>query len=145
MKLNKIMLMCLTAGLVVSVALSASVFAGVEPGTGTDPYRIVGPTMWAVVVVQDGVGATMRIKSIEGCNITTQVLDQTNLVDTTVSLFQTDPNMYLNVRFESGAIPGLACPAIITKVKNFVNDGTYVSFDCQLMFLTIDPDATVCP
>ena len=148
MELKKSILACITMGIIVTFILSANVFAGLEPPDPSKNEEIVGPTMWAVVVVDCTTkSAVIRIKSIDGCTVETQALSESSLVGLINGVVNcvTDPNDYIYARFFANEVLGIPCQAIITKIKNFVNDGTYASFDCQLMFISDGSTACVAP
>jgi len=119
-------------GLMVALVMGISVvqvYAG-EPTPPNDTEKIIGPTMWAVGVVDcDSTNsATLRVKKIDGCNVDT---DAQSIQVTGCPTSEAD---VLNVRLQSSVF-GLPCQAIITKVKNFKNEGSIVSFDAQIQFV----------
>jgi hypothetical protein len=125
---------------------AAPVFGGIEPPL-PGSQKIVGPEMWAVGIITDlgsGIVATLRVKKIEGCNVDTDPQIETNLP----ALPQSSTDI-IWFRLESGSVFGL-CPIaghqpIITKVKNFKNEGSIVSFDAQIKFVVpIGAADTVC-
>ena len=95
---------------------------------------IVGPELWAVVVLDCGskMVATARVKRIVGCVVETQALLFT--IDSCISsendiLYQTISAILFNINLD----PNLLMP-IITKVKNLNVNGNIVSFDAQIKF-----------
>jgi len=151
---RRTLLMMVTLMAVITMLGSApKVMAGGEPGSGGE--RIIGPTMWGVGVI-DGSGsapynATFRVKIIEDCVVKTKPLNQENMID----LIITEPNLppienlpdeaddILGVRIESGVIFDLPCVGVITKVKNFEQNGDLISFDAQVQFIA-NSDETEC-
>ena len=133
MKLRKGLLVgLLVAGL--CLGIPAAQVLGAEPPPGEDE-KIIGPTMWAVGVI-DCTGtcyATLRVKKVEGCDVDThsQVGAGTDL-GITGTPNETD---VLYARLPLGSVFGLPCVPIITKVKNFKNEGSIVSFDAQIQFV----------
>jgi hypothetical protein len=126
------------------VAIPATQVLAVEPSPPGAGDRIIGPTMWAVGVV-DCVTykAKIRIKKIEGCNVDTQAVSESSL-ETDISACPESENHIVYQRFEASQIFRLPCQAIVTKVKNLKKDGDLVSFDAQLQFLTTDPNLSEC-
>jgi len=113
----------------------APVLGGIEPAPDPANYKIVGPSMWAVGVIKGcGTGAiigTLRVKKIEGCDVDT---DPQAITDITCPLSGSNILFY---RLPPGSVFG-RCPSyepIITKVKNFKNEGDIVSFDAQIQFV----------
>ena len=124
-------------------------WSGVEGGGSepTDWDKVVGPELWAVVVVYCGVGnefGTMRVKGVFDCNVKTQAMVDYETIGN-VGCFN-DETKYLYERFPKNSFfinePGVPTEAgewIITKIKNFkyettVQGGTAVSFDAQIKF-----------
>jgi hypothetical protein len=121
--------------LIVFLMPATQVLAGGEP-PNSDMYTIEGPALWAVGVIDCGtpVKATLRIKSIDGCQVETQAIvlspancpaSENDLLWKTweVTLFGINPD------------PASMTP-IITKVKNFKSEAAVVSFDAQIKFRT---------
>jgi hypothetical protein len=124
----------LIGGLMVALITAipgAFVFAG-EPAPPSDAEKIIGPTMWAVGVVEcDSTNAaTLRVKKIDGCNVDTDAQSVGSITACPAS--EAD---VINVRLLQGSVFGLPCEAIITKVKNFKNEGSIASFDAQIQFV----------
>jgi hypothetical protein len=118
------------------LANSLTVFANEDPpGTG----EIVGPELWAVIVIDCGAQATatMRVKRVVDCNVEVQAESMTWSTCPadeaaplywqfdTLNLFGINPNPTENTKHP-----------IITSVKNFKKEtGVDVySFDAKLMF-----------
>jgi len=113
----------------------------VTQALGAEPYdpsedKIIGPTMWAVVVVDCSQASnpfyTLRVKKIESCDVDTDPLTGVG-TESGISGCPLSEADVLN--FEIGNVFNYSCPAIITKVKNY-NDSktTVVSFDAQIKF-----------
>lgn len=135
---NKKLVFVLTGLMALGIMLASGsqVFANEDPPpTG----EIVGPTLWAVIIIDCGAQATamMRVKRIVGCDVFVQAESMswsqcpsdagsvTYWQFDTLNLFGINPNPS-----ESTMHP------IITKVKNFQKEpGKDVySFDAELMF-----------
>ena len=132
--------------LVIAVAMTAagpvpSLLAAEPPGT-TVAEKIVGPTMWAVAVIDCSAGpaANVRVKKIEGCVVNTQAVDELSLKVQPISPCPPTESQIVYTRFQESKIFGLPCPAIITKVKNYheEDDSGLVSFDAQIQFVIPD-------
>ena len=128
--------------LVLICAIPVTQALGAEPGDEYDPSedKVIGPTMWAVVVV-DCAGTpfyTLRVKKIEGCDVDTDPLTGVG----TGSGIPGCPASEADVlNFEIGNVFNYSCPAIITKVKNYNDSKTsVVSFDAQIKFYVLDTD-----
>ena len=149
MKFGKtIQLIGLAAILSIVLFASTSLAAegGVAIGTGE---KIVGPTMWAVGVVEcTSLQATLRVKNIEGCNVTTDHLFGSGAILTLTACPDDGISDIINVRLPEGSVfgycadpnnaQGLTYRPIITKVKNYVSDNGIVSFDAQIQFVVPD-------
>jgi len=125
---------------------ASAVLAGNEPQPPMGAEKIIGPTMWAVGII-DSTGtapfkAIFRIKNVEDCEVNTLALDQSNAV-LPINNLPAGPGDIEYVRINADAIFGLPCQGIITKVKNFKIDGIWYSFDAQIQFLTTG-DETEC-
>jgi len=121
---------------------AASLFSAEPPASGVNAEKIIGPTMWAVCVLDCtnpiDARANIRIKKIEGCDVDTQAVSKSSL---TIPITACPPpeGELVHVRFNASAIFGLPCQAIVTKVKNYKLDGDLVSFDAQIQFV-VDED-----
>jgi hypothetical protein len=122
--------------LVLSIGICATQVLGIEPAPPGDAEKIIGPSMWAVGVVDctDNPYATLRVKKIEGCNVDTDPLT------TSLPACPSSEADILYVRLNSGSVFDLPCEAIITKVKNFKSDGNLFSFDAQIQFVVPNTD-----
>jgi len=150
MNTKKAMMLFLVIGFMTMLALPTIVLAGFE-GHNDKPASedIVGPTMWAVVVVECSSGsALMRVKSIDGCDVTTQALNKTSLeIDDNLPIgCDDDPTEYQYFKFDEGAVMEVPCQAVITKVKNhnFEDTNGFLSFDAQLRFIKSNDPGTQC-
>jgi hypothetical protein len=127
---------------------AAPVWSGFEGNAPepTDWSKVVGPELWAVVVMScggpDQVG-TMRVKRIYDCNVETDTLVDFDTIDALGCL--DNERWYLYARFpkstffdQAPGIPAQNGNWIITKIKNFsykqVGLITTVSFDAQIKF-----------
>jgi len=116
------------------IASPATMVLGAEPPPDYDNFKIVGPTMWAVGIVNcNGLSATLRVKKIDDCIVDTD--PQT--ADLTVCPEQ--PSDILYYKLPQGSVFN-KCNSpnhqpIITKVKNFKIDNNLVSFDAQINFV----------
>jgi len=121
-----------------AVAGPVTLTLGMEPISPVPGEFIVGPEMWAVGVV-DCSGtipfATLRVKKVDDCEVKTDPLSGTGdvLGFSGCPLTETD---VLYVRLPVGSVFDLPCEPIISKVKNFKNEGSVVSFDCQIKFIS---------
>jgi hypothetical protein len=122
-----------------------SLVMGGEPSPPGSGEKIVGPTMWAVGIVNcpagGGISATLRVKKIEDCDVNT---------DPQYTILNACPEQVSHLVYYQ-LTPGSVfsqCPSynpIITKVKNFKIDGDLRSFDAQINFVVpIDQLDTVC-
>ncbi len=140
MNLKKALLAC---GLMVVLicTITATQALGAEPW---DPSgdKIIGPTMWAVVVVDcseaNNPFYTLRVKKIEGCDVDTDPLTGVGIGD---GILGCPPSEADVLYFAIGNVFTYNCPAIITKVQNFNNSKPgVVSFDAQIKFYVSDAD-----
>ena len=148
---NIILIAGLVATLVMAVPPSQIWAGGPEgtpPGAG---YKLVGPEIWAVIVLYCDQGeVVVRAKCIENCIVDTQaVIKEISSVclvgDPPNTPIEASDMIYqrLGVSGELFGIPGIP---IVTKVKNFKktidasieNLGTFYSFDAQIMFVVPD-------
>ena len=123
-------------------------WSGVEGGAPapTDWDKVVGPELWAVVVIHCGQAkdiAVMRAKGIFDCNVKTQTL-----VDPAYNLdCINDESLFLYERFPKSyffageqGIPAEAGEWIITRIKYYkfdttsVANSTIISFEAQIKF-----------
>ena len=117
---------------------AASLFAAEPPASGANAEKIIGPTMWAVGIVDCNTNAAkIRIKKIEGCNVDTQAVNETSL-QIILSACPESESEIVYTRFKLNEVFGLPCEAIVTKVKNYTEDGDLVSFDAQIQFVVLD-------
>lgn len=138
-------------GLMIMLGLSPQAFAGFEP-PDTSNEEIVGPTMWGVGVIDcpNGTGpcvATMRVKMVDDCVVSTNVVDESALVVPNLPNAPTGPESVLHIRFNEGAFFNLPCTAIITKVKNWwpqTSGAELYSFDAQIKYVVVKDSATEC-
>jgi hypothetical protein len=143
MKIKEVLLIVGLIALLTIAIPTAPVFGGIEPPTpGSE--KIVGPEMWAVGVISEssGIIATLRVKKIEGCNV-----DTDPQIETTLNALPRSKTDVIWFRLVSGSVFGLCSTyqPIITKVKNFKNKGSIVSFDAQIKFVVpITADDNVC-
>ncbi|MBT8334166.1 MAG: hypothetical protein KJP19_07010 [Deltaproteobacteria bacterium] len=143
MKVRKVILV-LVAIIMVTIAVPFSLVMGGEPSPPGDGEKIVGPTMWAVGIVNcNSDVATLRVKKIEGCDV------ETDPQSTTVNGCPDQVSSLVNYRLLQGSVFG-RCDypnhfPIITKVKNLKSDGVLRSFDAQINFIVPDTALdTVC-
>jgi hypothetical protein len=127
----------LIVGLMVALVMgisAAQVYAG-EPAPGADE-KIIGPTMWAVGVVDCSSTpfGTLRVKKIDGCNVDEDALSGEG-TELGITVCPENAAQVLYARLPQGSVFGLQCVPIITKVKNFKNEGSIVSFDAQIQFV----------
>ena len=123
--------------LIMAMGTTPTIWAAEPPPVGG---TIVGPEFWAVLVINENpMGASVRVKRIKDCVVTTEAEWVTTGVN--FPLLATDP---LNYTWDGGTffagdpdIPANGVP-IITKVKNFNIEGTepnrVCSFDAQVKF-----------
>ncbi len=133
--------------MIAAIVSSATILFAAEPPGAVIQEKIIGPTMWAAVVMDcSSDWATTRIKKIEGCVVDTQAVS--------ISLTACNQDEILYTRFDAGTIFEFSCEAIITKIKNFKRDpdpttGMLWSFDAQIQFIVPDDEAhkdiTECP
>jgi hypothetical protein len=133
--------------LFVTIMPSSQVLGNESPNELNE--KLVGPTMWGVGVVtltQTGYIGTLRIKRIEGCDVSSLALSY----PLTALPSENDVLWY---RLPEGSVFGLCNltghQPIITKVKNFVkiDDGTtaIASFDAEIQFVVpSNYSGTVC-
>ena len=142
----------LIAGLVATLILAmppSQIWAGgaegVPPGAGE---KLQGPEIWAVIVLHcDQNEVIVRAKRINNCIVDTQAV----IKGIPSVCFKGDPPTIpieasdmiyqrLGLSGELFEIPGIP---IVTKVKNFKQDGTGIttiySFDAQIMFVVPAP------
>jgi len=141
---RKLIICFAVVGFLFGVGVAQQALAAFEPG---DDLDVVGPVVWGVGVIDcpttNGCTATLRIKRVEDCEVSTgAVVEEAidGIENGGLIPFPTGPGSVLNVRFDSGSIMGLPCPAIVTKVKNWQQDNpgdtqALFSFDAQIMFL----------
>jgi hypothetical protein len=93
------------------------------------------PELWGVVVVDCTTNmATLRVKSIEDCNVDTQAVIQN------VTACPSDPSDLLNHRLDGVVLFGIMKTPIITKVKNYKEEKdsggliNRISCDVQIKF-----------
>jgi len=138
------LLFALVLIMTVAIASPVGVLMAAEP-PGADPKeKIIGPTMWAVCVIDcaDSSSANIRIKKIEGCDVDTQAVTELSLAQQIVVCPPPEGEI-VYTRFSSQEnLFGLPCQAIVTKVKNYKveGNGTLVSFDAQIQFVVLDTD-----
>lgn len=130
----------LIGGLMVALimAIPAAPALAWEPAPPGSGEKIIGPTMWAVGVVDCSATpyATLRVKKIDGCNVDTDPLSgQGEGFGITGCPASELDVLYVRLDPETVTVFGLPCPAIITKVKNFKIKGSIVSFDAQIQFV----------
>jgi hypothetical protein len=125
----------LVGGLMAALIIATpglSVFA-MEPAPDPEVEKIIGPTMWAVCVINtEGGAATLRVKKIDDCNV------DTDPQVATVPVAGLSESTILYYRLTEGVFPSdfeSTCTPIITKVKNYKEDGDLVSFDAQIQFV----------
>ncbi len=124
---------------ILSVSLMVLPVLAGEPAPDPDTYKIVGPTMWAVGVVDCSTSTpfyTLRVKKIEGCNVETAPLSATGTLGG-VTACPTSPQQVLNYQLPPGSLFGYDCTPIVTKVKNWEPQTDIVSFDAQINFLVL--------
>lgn len=143
MKVRKVILI-FVAIIIVTIAVPFSLVMGGEPSPPGSGEKIVGPTMWAVGIVNCTTGdAMLRVKKIEGCDV------ETDPQFTTVNACPDQVSNLVNYRLLQGSVFGRCDLAshfpIITKVKNLKSDGVLRSFDAQIKFVVPDTALdTVC-
>ncbi|RLC01288.1 MAG: hypothetical protein DRH90_16530 [Deltaproteobacteria bacterium] len=142
MMAKKLLLVLVIAVAMIAAGPVPSLLAAEPPGTNNVAEKIVGPTMWAVAVIDCSAGpaANVRVKKIEGCVVNTQAVDKWSLKVQPISPCPPTESQIVYTRFQPSKIFGLPCPAIITKVKNYhkEDDSDLVSFDAQIQFVILD-------
>jgi hypothetical protein len=123
---------------VLSIFLSAPHVLAGEPAPDLSQYKIIGPTMWAVGVVDcsNVPFSTLRVKKIEDCDVDTATLSLAGAFQG-ITGCPGSAQQVLYYTLAPGSLFGLSteCEPIITKIKNWKDEGTAVSFDAQINFL----------